>query len=361
MNTDSIFKDLVVIELASALAGPSVGMFFAELGAKVIKVENKITGGDVTRRWKIPAEDPNDAFSAYYHATNWGKESHLLNLKNSADQERVYEWIKEADIVISNFKYGSSVKLGMDYKTIKKYNPRIIYANVYAYDEDDPRPGFDAVMQAETGWMYMNGQKDGPPTKAPLPIVDILAGHQLKEGILIGLLQRAKTGEGSHISVSLYDASVSAMTNQASTYLNLGIIPERIGSQHPSIAPYGDVVHTIEGTNYLLAVGTQEHFESLCDVISREGIKTDQRFITNSLRLANRNELVSLIQDAVGLLSAEAFESRCEEYGVPFGQIRNLGQLFAEEDGQELILEEKMEDGRISKRVKTVVFKVLEE
>ncbi len=359
-NTGKLFKDLVVLELASALAGPAVGMFFSELGAKVIKVENKTTGGDVTRRWGHPSEDKDDPTSTYYFCVNWGKEVLMLDLREQAARNQIYEIVKKADVVVSNFKFGSATKLGMDYQRLKAINPRIVYGNVYAYDEDDPRPGFDAVLQAETGWMYMNGESDGLPTKVPLPIIDILAGHQLKEGILIGLLKREQTGEGCHISVSLYDASVSAMANQASTYLNLGIIPARIGSQHPSIAPYGDVVRTSDGIDYLLGVGTQEHFDSLCDALELTSMKNDIRFTSNKERLKYRAELVQSLQEAVCTLTASEFESKCDLHGVPLGPIRNLEQVFAEEDGQELILKEVSKDGQMSKRVRTVVFKILE-
>ena len=359
MQKELIFKDLVVIELACALAGPSVGMFFAELGAKVIKIENQTTGGDITRRWKLPSEDTEDSYSSYYYGVNWGKKSLFLDLRIQEDRDQVYQLVKEADIVVSNFKFGSAQKLGMDYPTLKGVNKSIIFGNVYAYDEDDPRPGFDAALQAETGWMFMNGHEDGPPTKVPLPIIDILAGHQLKEGILVALIHRMKTGDGCNIGVSLYDSSVSAMTNQSSAYLNLGIIPHRTGSKHPSIAPYGDVVKTSDGVSYLLTVGTEEHFTSLCHAISNQKLINDQRFSSNKLRLENRNKLISIIQDSISEMTAAIFESECDRFGVPLGPVRNLEQLFNEEDGQELILEEELEDGRISKCVKTAVFKFL--
>jgi len=359
MQRDSIFQDLIVIELANALAGPSIGIFFAELGAKVIKVENKNTGGDVTRRWKLPSENEDDFYSSYYHSVNWGKETHFLNLKNEEDRDTVYNWVKNADVVVSNFKYGSAVKLGMDYETLKMHNSKIIYSNVYAYDEDDPRPGFDAALQAETGWMFMNGQKDGPPTKVPLPIIDILAGHQLKEGILVALLRRASSGEGSNIGVSLYDSSVSAMTNQASTYLNEGIVPSRMGSRHPSIAPYGDIVTTSDNVSFLLAVGTESHFTSLCQAISNNELVNDVRFNSNKSRLENRDELMSILKTFISQITSHEFETRCDKFGVPLGPVRNLKQLFEDEDGQELILEEELPDGRVSKRVRTAVFKFL--
>jgi len=201
------FKDLVVVELASVLAGPAVGMFFAELGAKVIKIENKKTNGDVTRNWKLAKEDARDEFSAYYHSINWGKEKMMLDLGSEEDYKRVIELVKTADIVISNFKADSAIKLKMDYESLKHYNPTIIYASVSAYGDHNPAPGFDAMIQAETGWVHMTGEKNGAPVKMPVALIDILAAHQLKQGVLIALLKRQKTGEGSYVSISLFDAS----------------------------------------------------------------------------------------------------------------------------------------------------------
>lgn len=358
MVIDSIFKDLVVVELANALAGPSVGMFFAELGAQVIKIENVGVGGDVTRRWKLTSEADDDPYSAYYFCTNWGKEVSMMNLKDPKDQSKVNDLVKKADIVIANFKSGSAAKLKMDYEALSSINARIIYGSITAYGEDDPRPGFDALIQAETGWMSMNGSADGLPTKIPLPLIDILAGHQLKQGLLVALLQREQTGEGCKVSASLYDSSLAALANQSSTYLNLDITPKRMGSAHPSISPYGDVVRTSDGIDYLLAVGTDDHFANLSIVIGRPELSSDERYINNHCRLENRKSLMSIIGTEVRNMTAEEFEHSCDTHNVPLGPVRDLAQVFADKKAKDLILEEKLENGRISKRVQTVVFKI---
>ena len=250
------FHDLTIVELASVLAGPAVGMFFAELGAQVIKVENPLTDGDVTRTWKHPSENQTHKSSAYYHSVNWQKNSVFLNAKIPAEKEQILDLIKSADIVISNFRSSTAEKLGLDYKSISDLCPHIVFGEISAYGEEIDRPGFDALLQAETGWMHMNGQAKGPPTKMPVAMIDLLAAHQLKEGLLVALIQKLKTGQGGKVSVSLYDAAVSALANQASNYLNLDIIPRRKGSQHPNIAPYGDIFRTKEGDLILLAVGS---------------------------------------------------------------------------------------------------------
>ncbi|MEL6721267.1 MAG: CoA transferase, partial [Bacteroidota bacterium] len=150
----TFFKDLVIIELASVLAGPAVGMFFAELGARVVKIENKTSGGDMTRRWKAKGEDPNKEDSAYYRSVNWGKEVLSLDLKKQADIEQLYDLVRQADVVINNFKLKSAQKLGIAYEQLKALNPQLIFAQLTAFGEESDRLGFDVVLQAEAGFLH---------------------------------------------------------------------------------------------------------------------------------------------------------------------------------------------------------------
>ena len=196
MTTQAIFAGLTVVELASVLAGPAVGLFFAELGARVIKIENPVTKGDVTRAWKAPTEDKQKSDSAYYHSVNAGKEVHFLNLKTEEDRQQAYHLIEQADVVIVNYRVGAAQKLGMDYEYLNQLNPRLIYAELTGFGANDRRPAFDVVLQAETGFLYLTGEPDRPPVRMPVALIDILAAHQLKEGILVALLQRAQTGKG---------------------------------------------------------------------------------------------------------------------------------------------------------------------
>ncbi len=360
MDQNQIFKDLLVVELASVLAGPTVGMFFAELGAQVIKIENKSTKGDVTRSWKLPAEDPKDEYSAYYHSINWGKEKRLLDLSNSEDQNQVLSLIKKADIVISNFKMGSAKKLKMDYESLKELNPNLIYAAITAYGDDNPAPGFDVMIQAETGWIFMNGEKDGNPVKMPVALVDILAAHQLKQGILIALLNRQTSGKGSFVSISLFDASVAALANQASNWLNVKVLPQRMGSQHPNIAPYGDIFYTKDQIGIILGTGTQKQYENLCDCLHLGHLKKDERFVTNALRLSNRATLVEFLGKAIAQKGYANFAKECQEQKVTIAPLNNMEDLFNLPKAQKLILTETLPDGRETKRVKTAVFKIKE-
>lgn len=358
MDQSTFFKDLLVVELASVLAGPAVGLFFAELGARVIKIENKKTAGDVTRSWKLPQEDPNDPLSAYYHHVNWHKEAHLMDLQAEKDRQQALGWIQKADVVISNFKAGSAAKMGMDYESLSTLNPKLIYACISAYGEDNPKPGFDTMIQAETGWVYMNGHPDGGPVKLPVALVDVLAAHQLKQGILLALLQRSSIGKGSKVHVSLYDSGISALANQASNWLNLGKLPQRSGNQHPNIAPYGDIFYSKENKPILVSTGTQKQFAYLCKCLDIPYLPEDPRFSTNPLRLKNRPSLNENLEAAFRQLPFDEIFQRCEALGVPIAPINNLQDLFEQPEAQRLVLEEEHEDGKVSKRVRTVVFDV---
>ena len=255
----SFFKNLKVVELASVLAGPSVGMFFAELGCDVKKVEHP--SGDMTRKWKLPKENKEANISGYYCSVNWGKEVHFSNLKNKKDNQKVREWISEADILISNFKYGDADKFNLSYASLREDNPRLIYAHLSGYGSDTARAAFDVIIQAESGFMHMNGQSDGPPTKMPVALMDVLAAHQMKEGILCALLEREKTGKGGLIEASLIDSGIASLANQATNYLMGDSIPSRKGSIHPNIAPYGEYFECKDGKLMVLAIGTDKQFQ----------------------------------------------------------------------------------------------------
>jgi len=339
MNLSSFFKDLKIIELASVLAGPSVGMFFAELGATVLKIENKTTDGDVTRKWKMPSEDPIAKDSAYYHSINWGKESLLLDLRDKEDYKRLTDQLLTADIVISNFKAESAKKLKLDYASICSTNPSIIYANISAYGPTDNRPGFDVLMQAETGWLSMNGEAGRGPVKLPVALMDVLTAHQLKEGILVALLHRERTGQGSEVQTTLYDSGVASLVNQASNWLNAGHLPQRMGSQHPNIAPYGDILLTKDKVEIILSTGTEGQFEKLLQVLDLKRLKNDNRFIKNANRLTHRSALMKELNIAATQITAADFLDACEKEGVPVAPIRNLKMVFDDPRTQEMLLQ----------------------
>ncbi|MFK7925857.1 MAG: CoA transferase, partial [Bacteroidia bacterium] len=181
---EAIFKDLIVIELASVLAGPSVGMFFAELGARVIKIENPRFGGDVTRSWKLAHEDKADTRSAYFSCINWGKESLSLDLKQEPDRVILHQLLAKADIMLSSFIPGQAERLGIEAESLMKAYPKLILGEINGYGKDNARPAYDAIIQAEAGFMYINGEGE-QLYKMPVALMDVLAAHQLKEGLLL--------------------------------------------------------------------------------------------------------------------------------------------------------------------------------
>ena len=352
------FKNLKVIEFASVLAGPAVGMFFAELGAEVIKIENKPTGGDVTRTWRLPTESREKSYSAYFCSVNWQKKHFFLDLNDKNDLAKVLEWVADADIVVSNFKISSAKTMGVDYEMLQKINPKLIYAQLTSFGEDDESPAFDIVLQAEAGFLYMSGEPEREPTRMPVALIDLLAAHQLKEAILIALLQRATTGKGAYITTSLLESAVASLANQATNWLMEAHIPERMGSMHPNIAPYGDVFYSSDNKPIVLAIGTERQFLNLCKMLNINDLVNDIRFSKNAERVKNRIELRDFLQKAFLNFEQKYLLDTFKKEGVPAGKIRNMKEVFELPKAQKMILEETMEDGSVSRRVKTVAFEI---
>ena len=318
-------KNLVVLELASVLAGPGAGQFFAELGARVIKVENVKTSGDVTRSWKASGEHTDDR-SAYFCSVNWGKQSIALDLSNLEGQQIVQKLAGMSDIIIASYKPGDASKLGVDYSTLSRDHPQLIYGEISGYGSSDPRVGYDAVIQAEAGFMSMNGEPGGKSLKMPVALVDILASHHLKEGLLLALLERHVTGQGKLVEVSLIQAAVSSLANQATNYLVGGKIPGKQGSEHPNIAPYGDVFLTRDRREILLAVGTDRQFELLATVLGISNLAADDRFRSNPSRVQNRLALNMVLQEAIGRLNSAELFFALKLSKIPAGEIRSVKQ-----------------------------------
>lgn len=334
----SQFKDLIVLELASVLAGPGVGQFFAELGAEVIKVENLKTSGDVTRSWRLSAETTDDR-SAYFCSVNWGKQSIALDLTTMEGRDIVHRLADRSDIVIASYKPGDAEKLGVDYAALARNHPALIYGQITGYGSGNPRVGYDAIIQAESGFMSVNGVAGGPPLKMPVALMDILAGHQLKAGLLLALLEKFRTGSGQLVEVSLIQAAVASLANQASNYLVAGTLPQRQGSAHPNIAPYGDVFVTCDGKEILLAVGTDKQFSDLMNILNIGDISNTLPLGTNALRVRNRNMLNEILGKAIGQFNASDLMTMLHARKIPAGQIRNIAEALEDPQIQPLVFE----------------------
>ncbi|GAB2793274.1 crotonobetainyl-CoA:carnitine CoA-transferase CaiB-like acyl-CoA transferase [Hymenobacter luteus] len=318
---------LRVLELASVLAGPQVGQFLAELGAEVLKIE--APAGDVTRTWRTAAEAPDTTVSAYFSCANWGKRSQIIDLATPAGRAEVHRLAASADLILASYKPGDAEKLQVDYATLSALNPRLIYGHITGYGPEAHRAGYDAVLQAETGFMHLNAPGPGQePQKMPVALIDLLTAHQLKEGLLTALYQRERTGRGALVQVSLWDSALASLANQAATYLVTGHDPQPLGSGHPSIVPYGTVYTAQDGVRLLLAVGADRQFQQLCAVLERPEWATDARFHTNTSRVAHRATLEEMLRQRIAQVPGAALLAELERRLVPAGAVRTVEEAL---------------------------------
>jgi crotonobetainyl-CoA:carnitine CoA-transferase CaiB-like acyl-CoA transferase len=354
---EKVFSELLVVELASVLAGPAVGMFFAELGAKVIKIENPKTGGDVTRHWKLPVEDPLSGTSAYYASVNWGKETLFADLTIETEIKKVHDLIKKADIIISNYKAGDAEKFQMDFNTILSINPKIIYAHLQGFP-DSSRVAYDVILQAETGFMSMNGTPESGPLKMPVALIDILAAHQLKEAILIALLKRERTEKGFLVTTNLYEAAITSLANQSTNYLMNGVIAKPIGSLHPNISPYGETFITKDRKKLTFAIGSDSQFRDLCKILGFFDVFKEEKFSNNQNRVINRMELFDILQEKIKQLNLQELYQDLIKSNIPVGIIKNIKDVFDDLTNQKSFILEEYQGKINTKRIKTVAFKI---
>lgn len=353
------FSDLKVIELAGVLAGPSVGVFFAELGAKVIKIENKKTNGDVTRTWKLSEEDQNASTSAYYWSINTGKEVLFLDLTLEEDVKKVYALVKDADIVVTNYKKGDDVKLKVSYSHLRTLNPKLIYASITGFGNESSRLAYDLILQAESGFMDINGEKDSMPVKLPVAFIDLIAGHQLKEAILVALLNREKTNQGAHVTASLFDSALASLLNQATNWLIAKHLPKAIGSLNPNISPYGEIFKTADGHLITFAIGSDKQFAHLCEFVDSKELITNEKFSTNQHRVTNRSELFQLLSAKIEKIRFDDLFKQCLQKEIPIGKIRNIKEVFELPEAQEMLKHFSV-NGETKTAVNSIAFKFID-
>ncbi len=327
MNDEKPLAGLTVLELANVLAGPLVGQFCAELGARVIKAEPPGVG-DPTRGWYLSGESRDSDVTAYFASANWGKSSITLDLGTDSDRALANRLTQAVDVVVVSYKPGDEVKFGLDYPTLSAANPGLIYLQVTAYGAEDPRPGFDAIIQAEAGFTHMNGESDGEPVKMPVALMDLLAAHQLKEGLLLALLKKARTGKGSYVATSLLGAATASLANQASNYLYSGVIPGRMGSEHPNIVPYGNIFLTRDGRKFVVAVGTERQFRNFATALDLADLAADARFASNAERVNHRETLNALLSERIATLDSAHVEAKMRAGKIPFGFVNDMAEVF---------------------------------
>jgi len=287
-----------VLELARVLAGPWAGQSLADLGAEVIKVE--APEGDDTRKWGPPfIERGEDKTAAYFHSCNRGKKSITADFRNEQDRARVLKLVAEADIVIENFKLGGLKKYGLDYDSLKRINPGLIYCSITGFGQTGPyahRAGYDYIIQGMSGIMSVTGAPEGQPQKVGVAVTDILTGLYSVNAILAALHLRHSTGQGQHIDMSLMDVATAFMANQAMNFLTTGKAPERIGNAHQNLTPY-QVFDCSDGW-IIIATGNDGQYQRLCKLLGLEDLAFAPEYLTNANRIENRTELTRRLTEA---------------------------------------------------------------
>jgi crotonobetainyl-CoA:carnitine CoA-transferase CaiB-like acyl-CoA transferase len=334
-DTKPPLSGIRIADFSRVLAGPLCTMILADLGADVIKIERPESGDD-TRAWGPPfvGED-----AAYFLSLNRNKRSIALDLQTAEGVAIARRLAARSDVIVENFRPGLMRRFGLDHDSLDKENPRLVYCSVVAFGDDDtnPKPGYDIIVQAMSGLMSITGERGGPPVKAGVALLDVITGLYAANGIQAALLERANTGRGQRLSVSLFGSSVAAMVNQAANYLLGGMVPGPVGTEHPNIVPYQ--VFQAQDKPFVLAAGNDRLYQRTCEAIERPELSTDERFATNAGRVENRTILVSMLQDVFAERTAAEWLRRLERNAVPCAPIRRMDEVFASPDGSETIQE----------------------
>jgi crotonobetainyl-CoA:carnitine CoA-transferase CaiB-like acyl-CoA transferase len=332
MNHQSAsLEGIRVLELASVLAGPLAGTDLALRGATVTKVERP-PHGDVTRSWRPSTEPPvkdadGNPTSAYWMAANQGKHLAWVDLGTAEGLNWLESELSNTDVLIQNFKSADLAKFNLQSESVAKRHPQLIHVRLVGFRHQPDRIAYDVVVQAETGWMHMNGDT---PTRMPVALMDVLASHSIREAALEGLFARARHPEngGSFHEVALDECGVAALANQATNHLIGGLSPAFAGNEHPNIAPYGDLLRCRDG-HVVLAVGSDRQFQALCGLLEVAELATEEAFINNSNRLENRKELMERLAMAAGHWRKANLIQACIERGVPAGAVKSLPEVFS--------------------------------
>ena len=318
---------LTVVDLTRVLSGPYCTMMLADMGARVIKVEQPGRGDD-TRAWGPPFQNGE---SAYFLSINRNKESVTLNLKHPEGRRVLDALIERADVLVENFRPGTLERMGLGYADLSKQRPDLVYCSISGFGQTGPRrrePGYDAVMQGEGGLMSITGAPDGPGYRLGIAIVDIVSGMFSAYGIAVALLARERTGRGQYIDVGMLDAVAALLTYQAGIYFTTGEAPGRLGNRHPSITPY-ETLEAADG-ELVVAVGNDQLWRTFCGVIGAEELADDARFRTNKDRVAARETLRPLLVERMRTRPAAEWIERLKAAGIPCGGVRDLAQVFAD-------------------------------
>jgi crotonobetainyl-CoA:carnitine CoA-transferase CaiB-like acyl-CoA transferase len=340
----SALGDLRIVDFSRVLAGPFATMLLADLGAEVTKIERPGSGDD-TRAWGPPFDERGEA--TYFQSVNRNKRSVVLDLADSTDLARARELALDADVLVENFRPGVMDRLGLGYEQLHRENPALIYCSITGFGRGEGAvvPGYDLLVQALGGLMSITGSPDGEPQKVGVALVDVLAGAFSTVGILAALEHRHSSGEGQRVEVNLLLSLLAALVNQGAAYTAGGVVPMRMGNEHPSIAPYG--LMRAADRELVVAVGNDRQFAALCRVIEAPQLAEDARFATNDARVNNRAALRAELERRLGKRSADAWVASLREARVPAGLVNDVAAAFglADSFGLDPVVETVRDDG----------------
>lgn len=314
-----------VLDLSRVLAGPWATMTLGDLGAEVLKVEQPGSGDD-TRRWMPPS---TGGLSTYYLAANRNKKGLAIDMAHPEGRALILDLARQSDIVIENFRPASLRKLGLTPEELHAVNPRLILCSISGYGRGhvlEERPGYDFIIQAESGFMAITGEVEGAPMRLGVAFIDLISGMNAVQAILAALYMRERTGRGQWLDISLTDSAAFLLANVASGYLNTGDEPARFGNAHPSIVPY-QLFDCADGP-LAVAVGNDEQFRRFCAAIGRPDLPQDNRFATNKARAGHRIALLSILSPALAALPRGRLLADLRKAGVPAGEVRSVGEAL---------------------------------
>ena len=318
---------LLVLDLSKVIAGPLCTQYLADLGAEVIKVET-VAGGDDTRGWPPLREDTG----AVFLSMNRGKKSIAVDLKSEAGRDIVHRLADRADIVVESYAPDVKTRLGVDAATLRARNPRLIYCSISGFGQTGPLRnalGYDNILQAFSGMMAMNGERDGGPTRIPVSPIDQATGLNAVIGIQAALMERGRTGVGTSLEVSLFESATAMLGFTLQTYWEQGVAPARIGSAHQSICPY-QVFETAD-TPVLIGVANDRLWQRFCHAAERPDLAADERFKINADRVARYAETVAIVQDIVRAQTSAHWVAQLNEADVPCTPVNTIADLAAHE------------------------------
>ena len=326
-----------VIDLSRVLGGPFAAQILADHGADVIKIEPP--DGDETRRWGPPHERGDQGrivSAAYFAGTNRNKRGLALDLARESARRVLLRLLESADVLVENFRTGAMMRWSLDYEQdLKPKFPRLIYARLSGFGDDGPMggaPGYDAVAQALTGLISINGPKDGEPVRMGVPVVDLAAGMNLAFGVLLALQARAMSGEGSYVECTLFDTGLALLHPHSANWLNGGRIPERTGNGHPNLAPYD--LFKVPGGEIFLGVGTDKQFAKLMEILGAPSLANDPRFKTNAHRQDHKDDLRAVLEPLLAKHDAAALSKTLLDAGVPAGMAASIPEALQSPQAQ---------------------------